>query len=129
MYSFSKSSEKRLKELQIDLQSILTEAIEIVDFAVLTGYRDEETQNKAYQNGFSKLKFPQSKHNSEPSKAVDIAPSPVDYKDTKRFYYLAGIIKAIAHKRNIPIRWGGDWDNDNDFTDNKFNDLVHFELF
>jgi hypothetical protein len=26
------------------------------------------------------------------------------------------------------IRWGGDWDRDNDFSDQKLNDLCHFEL-
>ena len=50
------------------------------------------------------------------------------YRSTKHFYFLAGIIKAIANKRNIKIRWGGDWDDDNDFKDQHFNDLGHFEL-
>jgi peptidoglycan L-alanyl-D-glutamate endopeptidase CwlK len=34
-------------------------------------------------------------------------------------------IGAIKHR----IRWGGDWDMDNDLSDNTFNDLVHFELY
>ena len=26
------------------------------------------------------------------------------------------------------VRWGGDWNMDNNFKDQKFNDLPHFEL-
>jgi peptidoglycan L-alanyl-D-glutamate endopeptidase CwlK len=53
---------------------------------------------------------------------------PLDWKDMKRFYYLAGIVKAVALARKVKIRWGGDWDGDHDFKDQTFNDLVHFEL-
>jgi len=28
----------------------------------------------------------------------------------------------------MKIRWGGDWDMDTQTKDNKFDDLVHFEL-
>lgn len=32
-----------------------------------------------------------------------------------------------AHKLGVRITWGGDWDGDKSFKDNKFNDLPHFE--
>jgi hypothetical protein len=94
----------------------------------LEGYRGEQSQNKAFTEGRSKLKFPNSKHNSLPSNAIDIAPFPIDWKNRERFCYLAGIVKGIAHSKGIKIRWGGDWDNDGETTDNKFDDLPHFEL-
>ena len=50
-------------------------------------------------------------------------------KDVGRFYYFSGIVKAIAVSMNIEIRWGGDWDNDNDFNDQTFDDLCHYELY
>ena len=65
---------------------------------------------------------------------VDIAPYPIDWEDTKRFALLAGIVIGIDSqlKQNklitYDIRWGGDWDGDNDLNDQKFNDLGHFEL-
>jgi peptidoglycan L-alanyl-D-glutamate endopeptidase CwlK len=31
-------------------------------------------------------------------------------------------------KMTHSVRFGGDWDGDKDITDQKFNDLVHFEL-
>jgi len=35
---------------------------------------------------------------------------------------------GIAHRRGIKLRWGGDWDRDLDFSDQRFYDLYHFEL-
>jgi peptidoglycan L-alanyl-D-glutamate endopeptidase CwlK len=128
MPSFGKTSNERKKECDYNLQIILDEAIKIVDFSILCGHRTEEEQNQALYEGRSKLAFPKSKHNNYPSFAVDIAPYPIDWEDTDRFYYLAGIIKGIAHSKGVKIRWGGDWDSDNDFKDNNFNDLPHFEL-
>jgi hypothetical protein len=128
MPNFSNRSKTKLKEADLRLQKILEKAIEIVDFTVLTGHRGKEEQNKAYEGGFSKLRYPKSKHNSNPSLAVDITPFPIDFKNTRAFYYLAGVVKAIAYNMNIQVTWGGDWDGDDDFRDNKFNDLVHYEL-
>ena len=34
----------------------------------------------------------------------------------------------VAQDLDIPIRWGGDWDSDNNLNDQNFMDLVHFEL-
>ena len=122
-----KSTEKK-KQCHQDLQSILDEAILIYDFSILCGHRNEQKQTQLYLESKSKLTFPNSRHNQEPSLAVDIAPYPIDWKDTKRFFFLAGIIKAIAFEKKIKIRWGGDWDSDTDFSDQNFNDLPHFEL-
>jgi hypothetical protein len=49
-----------------------------IDFKILCGHREEKEQNEAFNKGNSKLKWPQSKHNSLPSLAVDIAPFPVN---------------------------------------------------
>ena len=63
-----------------------------------------------------------------PSLAIDAAPSPIDWNDRERFFYFAGVVKGVAEEMGIKIRWGGDWDGDNDFDDQTFDDLVHFEL-
>jgi len=128
MYKFSNTSQKRLSECAPELQEIMNEAIKIVDFMVLCGHRGEQEQNKAFSEGKSKLKYPQSKHNSKPSRAIDIAPYPLDWNNLSRFYHLAGIVRGIAHQKGIKIRFGGDWDMDGEITDNKFNDLPHVEL-
>lgn len=128
MAKFSQKSLQKLKDADNKLQIILKEAIEIFDFTILETHRNKAKQNKYYNNGKSKLKYPQSKHNTLPSKAVDIAPYPIDWNNEKRFYVLYGIIYAIAKEHNIKIRWGGNWDNDEDFDDQSFMDLPHFEL-
>jgi len=128
MYKFSQKSQQKISTCHPDIQEILDEAINLVDFSVLCGHRGEEEQNNHFQQGRSKLKYPQSKHNKFPSRAVDIAPYPIDWKDLDRFSHLAGIIKGIAHMKGIKVTWGGDWDNDGELKDNKFNDLPHFQI-
>lgn len=134
MYKFSQISQERLALAHRELITLCKTVIKIVDFAVLETYRDEATQNKAFESGRSKLKFPLSKHNKNPAMAIDIAPYPVNWKDIHSFYYLAGIVLGTAAqlkeigKMTHSIRWGGDWNTNNIFIDETFSDLVHFEL-
>jgi len=128
MYSFSANSRQRLETCDDRLQRVLTEAIKHIDFTVVCGHRTKEEQNLAFNTGKSKLQFPRSRHNSYPSKAVDIAPYPIDWSNRERFYFLAGIVLGIAASMGIKLRYGGDWDGDGDITDNTFDDLVHFEI-
>jgi hypothetical protein len=131
-YHFSIGSLGKLHGCDKRLQLIANRAIDVVDFTVLCGQRSKEEQNELFRLGKSKVNWPNSLHNvtapDELAKAMDLAPWPIDWTDYKRFYYLGGVVKAIAHEMGIPIRWGGDWDSDNDFNDQDFNDLVHFEL-
>ena len=128
MPKYSNTSVARLATAHPKLQEIFNEAIKIVDITILEGHRGEESQNKAFAEGKSKLRYPDSKHNAFPSQAVDFAPFPIDWNDSERFYHAIGIIKGIAHMKGIAIRSGGDWDKDGDIRDNKFNDLPHIEL-
>ncbi len=121
MPSFGKKSLDLLATCHPDLQAVLNESIKITDFTVLCGHRDEKEQNEAFAKGFSKVKYPNSKHNSTPSEAVDCAPYPIswDKKDEYRFHYMAGVILTVAKMLHKQIEWGGDW--------TKFKDLPHFE--
>ena len=128
MYKFGTRSMKNLSEAHPDLQKLFHEVIKVYDCTVIEGHRPKDEQDRAYHAGKSKLKFPKSKHNQTPSLAVDVCPYPIDWADSKRFYYFAGIVKGIASQLNIPVRLGADWDGDNSFKDQSFNDLPHFEL-
>lgn len=133
MPNFSFDSMTKLASCDIDLQLILNEAIEIIDFKVLCGHRGKEEQEKAVREGKSKLHFPNSKHNSLPSKAVDIAPyfkdkPNIDWNDLLAFGFLAGVVKAVAAKRGKKVIWGGDWNNDGRTKNETFLDLPHFEI-
>lgn len=131
MPSFGKTSKKELGTCHPLLQEVLNEAIKVVDFKVLQGTRSEEEQERLFREGRSKVRWPNSKHNTYPSLAVDVAPYPIDWDGphaTKKFARLAGIIEGIAYTKGIQLRWGGDWDGDGQMRDQKFHDLPHLEL-
>lgn len=128
---FSKSSLQRIATLDARLQKALFVAIEVVDFAVVFGHRDQADQEKAFQEGKSKLRWPKSKHNSLPSLAVDIAPcvgGKIDWEGRERFKNIGFFILGILAAQGVKARLGGDWDRDFDTTDETFVDLPHIEL-
>ena len=128
MPRFSKRSEAKLATCDPKLQQLFNEVIKGFDCSILVGHRGQFEQAKAVIEGRSKVHWPNSKHNSSPSQAVDVAPYPIDWEDRERFHLFAGYVLGIASQLNIPIRWGGDWDMDTEVKDNTFDDLVHFEL-
>ncbi len=107
---------------------IMDRAIQVTDFSILCGYRNEQEQEEAFDKGNSKKHYPDSKHNQNPSIAVDLAPYPIDWENRDRFIFLAGVIFAIAQQLEIEIRFGGNWSMSLLFEKQKFDDLVHFEL-
>lgn len=128
MPSYGKRSLKLREQLHPDVAIVLDDAIRIVDFTIISAYRGRELQNRLYREGKSKLKYPQSLHNTKPAEAVDIAPYPKLYSAPPReFCYVAGVIMACAEARGIELRWGGDWDMDDDTEDQTFMDWGHFE--
>ena len=128
MPKFGKRSKRNLESAHEDLQELFLEVVKHFDCTVICGHRGELEQNKAYKDGFSKVKFPKGRHNANPSNAVDVCPYPVDWNDLGRFRYFAGYVMGVATQMGIRIRWGGDWNQDTQVKDNKFNDLPHFEL-
>lgn len=128
MRTFSVKSNAQLSTCHPDLQRLFNEVLQHIDCTVTEGFRNQKDQDEAYARGNSDKKWPNGKHNRNPSVAVDVYPYPVNMTNIKRFYYFAGIVMGIATQMGIKIRWGGDWDSDNDLDDQKLMDLVHFEL-
>lgn len=128
MPSFGTESRKRLDTCHEDLQDICELVIENYDFTVLEGFRSNARQEDLFRQGKSKLHAGESKHNSDPSYAVDIAPYPIDWNDTARFYLLAGFMFQAAASLGVTLRWGGDWNRNWNHKDQTFFDLPHFEL-
>lgn len=120
MPHFSERSAKILSDADPRLQDIFNEVILVVDCSILCSFRGEVDQNMAYAAGNSQLQYPKSKHNKLPSLAIDAVPFPLNWSDLNKFYYLAGVVKGIAYKMNIPITWGGSWPT--------FKDMPHYEL-
>jgi len=128
MPSFGKRSLRRLATCDQRLQDICHEAIEVLDFTVLEGHRNKEGQTKAFNEGKSQKQWPDSKHNSSPSIAVDLAPWPINWVDIRGFFLLAGVMFTIAHQKGIKIRWGGAFQGLERRNKSEFFDGPHFEL-
>ena len=75
---FSTSSRRRLDECHPDLQRLMEHVLIWQDITILCGHRGKEEQDKAFFSGYSKLRYPHSKHNTSPSVAVDVQPYGVD---------------------------------------------------
>jgi len=151
MYNYSTISNDSLLSCHPELQLVFRIVLETYDHSILVGYRGKDAQEAAFKAGKSKVHYPFGKHNKKPSLAVDVAPYPVDWallnkknktdeewklyrKEIYKFYHFAGFVEGIARRllkegRILhKIRWGGDWDSDHDFSDQNFDDLVHYEL-
>ena len=141
MPDFSAGSKAKLATAATDLQIVFNEVIRHYDCKILEGHRSIERQKELFaqgvthKDGVSSL----SKHNSTPSRAIDVVPYPVIWPNREamdpetyertlgRFYEFAGFVQGIAEQFSVPLRWGGDWDGDHEYTDQKFHDLPHFE--
>ncbi len=128
MPHFSDRSVERLSSCHRDIQKLFNVVIVHFDCAVIQGFRGRDEQDRYFSEGRSKLEWPKSTHNKRPSMGIDIISYPIDWDDTNRHYYFGGFVLGIAAHLGIPLRWGGDWDSDKEIKDQKFNDLVHFEL-
>ena len=128
MAKFSSRSKKRLETCDKRLQKIFSEVIKYVDCSVLEGHRSEERQNKLLKEYKTKVAYPKGRHNAFPSLAVDVVPYPVDWHDRERFHLFSGFVLGLARGMGINLRWGGDWDQDFEVMDNRFDDFPHFEV-
>jgi peptidoglycan L-alanyl-D-glutamate endopeptidase CwlK len=128
MYRFGKRSRARLKGVDSRLVNVLNELIKVMDVTIIEGVRSAETQNKYFKDGKSKLDGINKKSNHQLGKAVDLAPYPINWEESNRFYYMGGMVRGIAKQLNLKIRWGGDWDSDGETKDQTFMDLVHIEI-
>ena len=128
MAKFGKTSKQRLSTCHKDLQTVFNEVIKHVDCSILEGHRSGERQDKLFAEGKTKVKYPNGRHNANPSNAVDVAPYPIDWDDRERFHLFAGFVIGIAKSMGITLRWGGDWNMNFEVDDNQFDDFPHFEL-
>lgn len=127
-YKFSKRSLDNLNTCDKSLISLMIYALATseIDFTVLCGHRNKEDQEIAFNKGNSQVHYPDSKHNSLPSTAVDIVPYPIpkteaEWKDPEfleRFDKLAKHIVKVAEFLKIDIDGGFNWGWD----------LGHFQL-
>ena len=108
-YSWGKKSKDLLSTCDKRLQALANQMLENSEFdlTITCGYRTEEEQQKAFDDGKSKAKFGQSKHNVFPSKAIDICPYPISWdKNDIRWWKMIASAYEVARKNGITIRSG-----------------------
>jgi peptidoglycan LD-endopeptidase CwlK len=132
---FTTKELKRLESIHPNLRRVVEHASKNCYIFVVCGYRGQHDQDLAFEQGFSKVKYPNSKHNrsADPlfpnqSDAVDLCPFPIDWKDIGKFRQIYDAMLAASNELNIPIRAGADFNGDGKVGNDKFIDWPHFEL-
>ena len=116
MPELSQKSLNKLNQCHPDIQRVMLEVIKTDDFTIIEGYRTKEDQDVRFYKGTSRVKWPNSKHNVFPSKAIDIWPWPVPRtkdgsldSDSPAWAHLAGVVLEKAEQLGIKLVWGGSW--------------------
>jgi hypothetical protein len=109
----SKSSECRSTTSGI-LNKISDMVLIEMDISQVYGHRTEEEQNKLYEKGYSKVKFPNSGHNKSPSIAGDYLPPNSNSLENfcrmrELFYFYAGQLGVELRPLIIFSNGSGDW--------------------
>lgn len=107
MPKFSDRSKQHLLTCKDPLIELFTEVIKERDCSVLCGYRNKQDQDIAFAKGYSKVRFPNSKHNQNPSDAIDVMPYPIDWNDRLGQHEFAAYVYNKAMMMNIRVKWGG----------------------
>lgn len=130
MPAFGKRSESNLITCCSHLQRLARVVVVKFDCSVLWGRRGKEPQDLAFKNGWTTKPWPESIHNAEApklSKAMDLEPYPINFKDKQREYYFSGYVRGKAEELELRLRYGSDWDGDFDINDQVLRDPCHFE--
>lgn len=137
-FKLSFRSRQKMEGLHPKLIAVIERAIEITkqDFTVIEGVRTKERQQELYDQG-RKTPGPivtwtlNSRHlpgKDGLGRAVDIAPSPLDWNDLKKFDAIADAMFAAAKELKVKLRWGADWDSDGKRRERSEHDSPHFEI-
>jgi len=139
MPAFGTASRGRLDTCRAEIIKTLEIVVIEYDIIVLEGVRSWDRQAELLRQNKTTVGPGESKHNPPKladgtedgnwlSDAVDAAPYPIDWKDARRFIYMAGLIIGVGRTLGFDFRWGGNWDEDQVIIDDQnFDDLPHFE--
>lgn len=132
MARLGKTSIHRLQTCHKDLQALVMAVAAEEEVLVVCGARTKEEQAELLKKKLTKTL--DSKHCKTPSEAVDLMPLPLDWTDYPRIIKFGEKVMEIAKKLydegriKSKIRWGGDFNMNGDWKDEKFRDFVHFEI-
>ncbi len=120
MSEFGPSSRRHLSTCHEHIQLVMGPVVAVYDCSVIWGFRGQARQQRAFLEGHSQKQWPDSRHNTNPSLAIDVVPYPIDWDDIDRFIELSWVIKGSASALDLPLEWGGDWSS--------FKDYAHWQL-
>lgn len=111
MPEFGEKSKEKLETCHPKLQELFNEVIKYIDCTIIWGYKDREQQNTEFDAGLSNCRYPNSAHNKQPSKAIDVAywfnlEPHVRWESIPEWYFLGGFVLGIASQMKINIKWG-----------------------
>ncbi len=126
MYKFSKNSLTKLEGVHTDLVKLINIALQEseLDFCVTSGVRTKIEQDNLIKSGKSNAK--NSRHLT--GHAIDIAimiNKKIEWNNYSLYENFSILMKSIATRENIKIKWGGDFRNS---KGKLIMDGVHFEL-
>lgn len=135
--ALNSTSLKRLEGVHCDLKSIVLLASERcpTPFMVTEGVRTLARQKELYAQGRTKpgkvvTWTMDSRHIG--GKAVDLCPigakGALDWNNINGFLQIGKTMMNAAMELGIPIRWGWDWDRDQQLREKGETDGPHFEL-
>ena len=129
-YRWSARSAGRLATCHPVLIALMDAAIETspCDMTITCGHRTKREQDEVFNNGRSKVQWPNSKHNKMPALAVDVVPyvNGGPSWDWPYIHPLADHIKSVwaalpaEMTDGWRLEWGGDW--------RSFRDGPHWQI-
>jgi len=133
LFFLGTGSREKLGTCHPDLANIAIHVMEwqVYDFTIVWGHRNKAAQEQAFLSGNSGKRWPDSRHNSTPSTALDFAPwvdGGIPWNDTHAFAVIGGMFIAAGADLGTPIIYGGDWDMDGLTTDQRLMDWGHVQL-
>lgn len=147
-YALGTASRRNLEGVHPNLIKVVERAIALsrVDFRVIEGVRTPARQKQLYAQGRTKpgpkVTWTLNSNHFVKSAtgfghAVDLLPAPYDWvlEDPKNtpamddsFALVAAAMYQAAAELGIRIRWGANWDGDNQWREKGESDNPHFEL-
>lgn len=109
-YQLNERSLKNLSECDERLQKIAHELVKVMPIVITCGHRNKADQDKAFRDGKSKLRWPNSAHNKTPSMAIDVCPLPIDWNDLEKFHQMRSYTYMIADRLGIKLKDTISWD-------------------
>lgn len=123
---------EKLHNVHPDLVAVIQAAAKVWELKIVEAERSLKREEELIRTGKSRLADPRKCLHVVQADglvhAVDLVPLPLDWNDSRRFYYLGGYVRAVAKGLGLHVRWGGDWNSNTEVKDQTFNDLDHFEV-